>query len=129
MADHAATVARYFACVNAEDWDGLESLWHAEGEWRAVGARPRVGRRHVIEYFTGLFTPWSEHYDEPLRVIHAGNVATVEVRFEGITHDGTPIAFDALDLFDFEDGLIRRISNWYDLVYVRQKLAEAAAAS
>jgi ketosteroid isomerase-like protein len=129
MADHATTVARYFACVNAEDWEGLEALWHADGEWRAVGARPRVGRRHVIDYFSGLFAPWSTHRDEPVRVILAGDVATVEVRFEGITREGTPVAFDALDVFDFEAGLIRRISNWYDLVYVRQKLAEAAEAT
>jgi ketosteroid isomerase-like protein len=129
MADRAGIVARYFACVNAEDWVGLESLWHVDGEWRAVGARPRVGRGEVIDYFTSLFEPWSAHRDEPVRVILAGDVATVEVRFEGVTREGTSVAFDAVDVFDFEAGLIRRISNWYDLVYVRQKLAEAGAAA
>ena len=83
----------------------------------------------MIGYFTTLFHPWSVHHDEPVRVILAGDVATVEVRFEGATTEGVTVGFDALDVFDFEDGLIRRISNWYDLVYVRARLAQAADAA
>jgi ketosteroid isomerase-like protein len=129
MAEPAALVADYFDCVNRDDWTGLRALWHPDGEWRAVGARPRTGRDQVIEYFTTLFEPWSSHHDEPVRVVVGGSVATVEVRFEGITLEGTPIGFDAVDIFDVADGLIRRMSNWYDLVFVRRQLAAAALAA
>jgi len=46
-------------------------------------------------------------------------VVTAEVRFEG--HHATrptPSRFEAVDVFDLEEGRIRKLSNWYDLDYV-----------
>jgi ketosteroid isomerase-like protein len=121
----AETVVRsYFRCLDTEDWPGMAELWHEECELRAVGARPRLGRDDVVAYFSRLFTPWSEHRDEPLRVIVAGDVVTVEVRFHGRMASGREVTFDAVDLFDVEAGRIRRLSNWYDLVYARKVLTE-----
>jgi len=32
------------------------------------------------------------------------------------------VSFDAVDVFDLKDGLIRRMSNWYDVAYARSVL-------
>jgi ketosteroid isomerase-like protein len=116
-------VRRYFACLGVEDWAGMAELWHEDAEMRAVGARPLQGRDAVLGYFARLFTPWSEHRGEPVRVLVAGAAVTVEVRFHGRTADGRDVVFDAVDLFDVDDGRIRRLSNWYDLVHARKTLA------
>jgi ketosteroid isomerase-like protein len=120
-------VARYFRCLDTEDWDGMRQLWHEDGTARAVGARVRVGREEVISYFSRIFEPWTVHEDRPTRVIVAGDTVLAEVTFTGTTADGREVAFDAIDVFDLVDGRIKRLSNWYDIAYARKALAETVA--
>lgn len=116
---------RYFHSLDTEDWTTMRELWHPDGEMRAPGARPRVGVEDVLGYFAHLFDPWKVHEDRPVRIIPSasGTSATVEVLFVGTMQDGREAQFDAVDVFDFEDGRIRKLSNWYDLVYVRKVVA------
>lgn len=125
--DHSATIAAYFDSLNSENWPRLRTLWHPEVELRAVGARPRKGIDDVMTLFEKLFDPWATHIDKPVRVIEAGDTATVEVEFTGLVPGGEDVVFDAVDVFDFEDGLIRRLSNWYDVDYARRSLESTAA--
>lgn len=115
-------VARYFECLNTESWDGMADIWHEDCHLRAVGARRREGRDEVIEFFSRLFRPWVEHEDRATRTIFAEGVATVEVTFTGTTGDGRVVAFEAVDVFDIQDGRIRSLSNWYDIDFVRSEL-------
>lgn len=121
--DNVATVREYFRCLNSEDWTSLEKIWHEEATLHAVGARLRSGRPDILAYFPKIFSVWAAHHDEPVRIISADSSVTVEVAFTGQTLDGSPVAFDALDLFDIEDGLIVRLVNWYDLGAARAALA------
>ena len=128
--DTEALIRRYFDAVNGEDWSALESVWHPDGEMRAVGVRPLVGRTAVLAYFKRLFTPWQHHHDEPTRIGIAGDAAFANVTFTGTTPEGVAVTFEAVDIFDIDAGgntSIRRLSNWYDLVYVREQLAAAAS--
>jgi ketosteroid isomerase-like protein len=120
-------VARYFACLDREDWDGMRELWCADGRLRAVGARPRDDRDEVIAFFSKLFAPWKEHEDRPTRVLVAESDATAvaEVLFIGRTADGRQVRFEAVDVFDFAEGRISRLSNWYDIDYARRALASS----
>jgi fatty-acyl-CoA synthase len=115
-------VLAYFVCLDTEDWERMRTLWHPEAELRAVAARPRNGLDEVIAYFSKLFRPWPRHTDRPTRVLNCGDTFVVEVTFTGTTPDGTDVSFDAVDVFDLEDGLIRRMSNWYDVAYARSVL-------
>jgi ketosteroid isomerase-like protein len=62
-------------------------------------------------------------------VLPSGDSATIEVHFQGVAHDGREIEFDAVDVFDLEEGRIRRLSNWYDIALVRRLLAGEAVRS
>jgi ketosteroid isomerase-like protein len=124
MSDEATRelVLRYFACINSEDWAGLREVWHEQIEIRAVGARPRHGRDEAVSLYPRLFAPWAAHHDEPTRIVVAGNVVTAEVTFTGTMPDGKVLSFDAVDVIDVEDGEIKRLTNWYDVAYVREQL-------
>jgi ketosteroid isomerase-like protein len=51
-----------------------------------------------------------------------GGAAAIDVRFDGKTHDGRHVSFEAVDLFDIADGRIARIRSFYDLLLVRSLL-------
>ena len=121
---HLTLIDRYFTCINNEDWVGFAELWESDAEVRAVGTRPRRGISEIEGFYRGLFSPWLRHRDTPTRVLPSGDAVTVEVRFDGETHDGQSLDFEAVDVFDLGDGRIRRLSTWYDLVLVRRRLAE-----
>jgi fatty-acyl-CoA synthase len=124
VASNEQTVLAYFVCLDTEDWQRMRGLWHREAELRATGARVRRGVDEVIGYFSKLFSPWPQHVDRPTRLITEGNTIVVEVTFSGTTADGRKVTFDAVDVFDLEDGLIRRMTNWYDVAYARRVLSE-----
>ena len=115
---------RYFACLNADDWDGMRELWHPDGEWKAPGTPRRHGIDEVIGYYKRCFAPWPQHSDVPRRILVDGDVVVAEVEFRGVTTDGREISFDGLDVMDVRDGKIAKISNWYDIDYVRKALAD-----
>lgn len=115
-------IDRYFATINAEDWGAFAQLWDDRSELQAVGTRPRHGVAEIEAFYRGLFKPWSKHRDLPVRVLPSGDSVTVEVHFDGTTHDGRAVVFDAVDVFDLEHDHIRKLSTWYDLVLVRNLL-------
>jgi ketosteroid isomerase-like protein len=116
---------RYFRCLDAEDWVAMAALWLPNAQLRAVGARPRDGRGPVIEYFSKLFAPWPVHRDHPERLIisESDQAVVAEVTFTGTTPDGRDVRFEAIDVFDFADGCIRKLTNWYDIDFARRSLA------
>jgi ketosteroid isomerase-like protein len=122
-------VRSYFACLDAEDWVNMRTLWRDDAELRAVGTRPRSGGDAVVEYFSRIFAPWSRHTDAPTRFITEGDTIVVEVTFTGTTHDGREVSFDAIDVFDMHAGKIQRFSNWYDIAYARRVLAAPTTSS
>jgi ketosteroid isomerase-like protein len=117
-----ASVRRYFEALNAEDWREFPTVWADDAELQAVGSRSRHGRQEIMDYFRGVFQPWAEHRDQPTRYIVAGDSVVAEVQFTGVTHGGREVGFDAVDIFDLEDGAIARLSTWYDLTWVRRQL-------
>jgi uncharacterized protein len=122
------TVRQYFVCLDTEDWEKMRTLWHEDSEMRATGARARQGLDEVIGYFSKLFTPWPTHRDAPTRLISQGDTIVAEVTFTGTTAEGREVTFDAIDVFDLEDGRIRRLTNWYDVAYARRVLTDGSVA-
>ncbi len=119
MSRNRETIEAYFNAINSEDFDTLASLWHPDAEWRAVAARPRRGKDDVVTYYPKVFELYPEHHDEPTRIIEDGDTIVVEISFNGKTPAGKPITFEAIDVFDLEDGLIKRFSSWFDMDELR----------
>jgi ketosteroid isomerase-like protein len=119
------TVDRYFATMNGEEWAEFVTLWTDGALLTPVGARPRRGPAEITAFYQGLFTPWLSHWDQPTRTHRAddGSIATA-VTFSGRTGRGLDVAFDAVDLFEFDGGRISRLANFYDLLHVRRLLGQ-----
>ena len=115
-----AVVERYFAAVNAEDWTAVGTLFTADAELAAVGAPPRHGREAIAGHFPWTLAALPVHHDEPTRVVVAGSVVLVEIRFTGRNRAGAEVAFDAVDVFDLTDDgtAIERLTSWYDTAAV-----------
>ena len=108
------TVEDYFAALNAEDWELMASVLHPELRLIPSGSRPRTGADKAIAMFQKIFERFPVHRDTPTRFLEADNTVVVEISFSGATAEGTEVAFDAVDIFDFDDGRIRRLSQWFD---------------
>lgn len=109
-----AVVKDYFTALNDEDWDLMASVLHPELDLIPSGSRPRIGSDKAIAMFQKIFERFPVHQDNPTRFLEAGNTVVVEITFNGATQDGQDVAFDAVDIFDVEDGRICRLSQWFD---------------
>ena len=108
-------IRRYFDGVNNEDWDDFRGIWHADAVVEVVGGIRVQGWDEILPQYTGALANFPVHYDDPYRVHVAGETVTVEIAFTGETVDGVPASFEAVDVFTLEDGLVRRLTTWYDL--------------
>lgn len=113
-------VARYFTAINGEDWTAVEGLFAPDAELVAVGAPTRRGPKAIAEHFPWTLAALPTHHDEPTRVVVAGAVVLVEIRFTGRTREGAEVVFDAVDVFDLtpDRTAISRLSSWYDTAAV-----------
>ena len=123
-----ALIASYFACINAEDYEGVAALFSPDAVVLPAGGRPRRGRDEIARYYREILAPFPVHHDEPVQVIVSGPHVTVEIAYEGELANGRAIAFDAVNIYRLEDGAIVRLSQWYDTHRVRRLLLEAQAA-
>src|SRR5438067_1100585 len=112
--DVREVIRRYFDCVNNDRCEEFRELWHPDCVTTPVDGPDRHGIEEVLGLYQLNLAPFPSHFDDPTRVLVAGDSATVEIHFTGTMPDGRVVEFDALDVFDLEDGLIRRLRYWYD---------------
>jgi ketosteroid isomerase-like protein len=116
-------VERYFELMNGDRWDVFGEVWAEDATHSAVGAGTRQGRTAIVEFYSRLFRAWAVHDDHPTRILVAPGAVTVEVTFSGRMHDGRELEFDAVDVIDVADGQITRLTNWYDIAWLRKQLS------
>ena len=108
-------IGRYFHGVNDVDWDDFRGIWHDDAVVDVVGGVHVQGWDEILPYYVGALSNFPVHRDDPYRVHIAGETVTVEIAFTGETVDGVPVAFEAVDVFTLDGGLVRRLTTWYDL--------------
>jgi len=120
---HRPAVQAYFDGVNGERYHDVAALFALDGQLTAPGAGPHNGREAIAAYLAAALRPYPQHLDRPTRMIFAGDTVTVEIHYTGKLESGFSLEFDAIDVFDFNaDGLVQRLSSWYDSHAVRSML-------
>jgi hypothetical protein len=120
--DPRATIDAYFAGVNEERYDDVAALFAPGATLTAPGVGP-LRPDEIAAYLAAVLKAYPKHRDDPTRIVLAASTATVEIRFTGEFASGAPIAFDALDVFDFDDvARITRLTTWFDSQRVRANL-------
>jgi ketosteroid isomerase-like protein len=122
VADLRAALDAYFAGVNEERYDDVAALFAPDATVTAPGAGT-IRRPEIAAYLARALAAYPRHHDEPTRIILADRTATIEISFTGELADGRAIAFDALDVFDFDaQGRIARLTTWFDSYGLRKQL-------
>lgn len=122
-----AAVEGYFTAINSDSFADLAAVFAPDVEIHTVGAEPVVGRDAALAHFPRVLAAYGEHDDRVTRWISgvddAGEDAIVcDIAFTGRLADGREVRFDALDVFDVRDGLITRVTTWYDTRLVARQV-------
>lgn len=112
----AATILEFFRRFDAEDVDGLLDLFADDATFSMIlYERELQGKAELAEFFRLHLANWRSHREWATSVIVDGRSAASELHFEGVTHDGTEVVMDNLNVWDFTpDGLIQRIRVYAD---------------
>ena len=125
--DNRQIIQAYFDRMNSEDWEGLGDLFDEEAVLEAPGFPRQQGRETVRGYFRAALGIYPRHYDDPVRIVVAGDTVTVNIHYEGTLANGHRLSFDAVDVFDLRDGKIVELTSWYDSYEVRRALLQGRA--
>ncbi|RZT84484.1 SnoaL-like protein [Pseudonocardia sediminis] len=122
-----AAVEGYFAAINSDSFADLADVFAPEVEIHTVGAEPVVGREAALAHFPVVLSGYATHDDHVTRWISgvddgSADAIVCDIAFSGTLTDGREIRFDALDVFDVHDGLITRVTTWYDTRLVARQV-------
>ena len=123
-------VGEYFDRLNHDRFDELVELFAPDAELRAPGfSSPRRGHEELRRYYETVLRPYPEHWDEPVRVVVADDMAFVDIHYDGRLPNGQPLSFDAHNVYELSEGRIERLTSYYDSHAVHKALQQAKAAS
>lgn len=120
-----AIAKRYFRAVNESRLDDLAAVFAEDAILSFPMLPPVEGRNAIREFYAGVLTFYPERRDDITRwfVSEGGDVAA-EISFVGKTSTGRDVAFDAVDVFTFQNGVIEKLTIYYDSAKVLQMLGE-----
>ena len=103
-------VERFFAALNARDWDGLAGVLHPEVVYEVPQTRERVcGRLGYVDFNRTFPGNWSL---EVTRIVADERGAAAEAGFLVDGEAALNLAF-----FEFRDGLIARVTDFWPEPY------------
>jgi steroid delta-isomerase-like uncharacterized protein len=116
-------VRAYFAAVNETRLDDLIALFAPDASLHFPMSEPLIGREAIARFYANVLQFYPERFDDVRRLFFSsdGDVAA-EIHFEGTTHTGRRVVFDAVDLFTIRGGQIRRLQIFYDSARVLEMI-------
>lgn len=111
----------YFNYANEENLTELLELFAEDAELKAPGKSLRCGKEQIGKFYLGIFEH-PKHIDTPLRIIENGDCVVVEIKGEAGAKNGGESIFNAVDIFDFEKGKIKKLNIYYDNYEIMKNL-------
>jgi len=124
MQKNLQTVQRYFSSLNETRLEELAEVFAEDAILQFPNYEPIHGREAIVSFYTAVLKYYPKHFDNPVKFFFSedGWVA-VEIHFEGETIKGQSIVFDAVDVFEMENGKVKKLRIRYDSAKVAQMLA------
>lgn len=123
MQENLPVVQRYFCSLNETRLDRLGDVFAEDATLHFPTYEPIRGLAAIRSFYTAVLKHYPKHFDNPVKFFFSedGNIA-VEIHFEGETIQGQPIVFDAVDVFEVENGRVKNLHIRYDSAKVAQML-------
>jgi len=124
----------------ASDWGkgkppALEGAMHPEAELIVPESMPYGGgifrgQERIEQWFAeDLWRLWAEFSSTPTDFIDGGDKVAVPVHVKGKTHNGAEVEADNVWIYEFEDGVLRRLRVVADTATIREAVAGASQRS
>jgi ketosteroid isomerase-like protein len=123
MQENLPVVQKYFASLNETRLDDLGSVFAEDATLCFPTYEAIRGRAAIQSFYTAVLEYYPKHFDNPVKFFFSddGTIA-VEIHFEGETIKGLPMVFDAVDVFEVENGRVKNLRIRYDSAKVAQML-------
>ena len=123
MQENLQLVKRYFSSLNEARLDDLANVFAENATLHFPTCEPIQGRAAIQSFYTAILKYYPKHFDNPVKLFFSddGGIA-VEIHFEGETIKGQPMVFDAVDVFQVENGQVKNLQIRYDSAKVAQML-------
>lgn len=120
---NAELITTFFSRFDDEDVDGLLDLFTDDCSFSMVlYERDVQGKDELRAFFEDHISNWSEHREWATSIVVEGEAGASELHFEGVLKNGTPVVMDNLNVWDFDNGKIRRIRVYADTAEFRDAL-------
>lgn len=107
-----AVVERYYACVDADDIEGVLDLFAADAVYRRPGYEPLVGRDALADFYRHVRIISSGAHVVTHLVCGDDSVA-VEGKFSGTLKDGSSSEVEFADFFVFAGPVFRTRTTYF----------------
>lgn len=120
---NAELITTFFRLFDEEDVDGLLELFTDDCSFSMIlYERDIQGKGELRAFFEEHISNWSEHREWATSIVVEGDAGASELHFEGVLKNGAEVVMDNLNVWDFEDGRIRRIRVYADTAAFREAL-------
>ena len=122
--DHRAIIDAYIAGVGAADVEGLVALFrHDAALQMPLYEQPLVGTDAIRAFYSDLLGRWTTGMELTIDAVAVdGDVGMFEFTFVMLLPGGGHHVAASVDVFHFEDGLIRRMRAYTDGASLREAL-------
>ncbi len=120
---NAELITTFFRLFDEEDVDALLELFTDDCSFSMIlYERDLQGKTELRSFFEEHIANWSEHREWATSIVVDGDAGASELHFEGVLKNGTTVVMDNLNVWDFQDGKIRRIRVYADTAPFRDAL-------
>jgi ketosteroid isomerase-like protein len=105
-------IVSLFDHIDRQAWDGLASLLAADVAYERPGYEPFLGRQRVLEFYREERIICSGAH-ELQSIVVDGDTAACSGRFRGLLKDGRAADVRFADLYEFEQGVIKKRTSYF----------------
>lgn len=132
ISDSASIIQAFLDAENKKDWQIWSSFLHPNLEYELVGWGKSVrGKDPYIKHMQEVYAELPDWHFDILHIINKGNVVMVEFdgrgnfigNYKGKKYNKVPLRLSAVCIFMIENGLIRKIREFWDPIGYEKQLA------